>query len=318
MSHTIRCSILGADEDLPRLVQASGRSCDGGLVVLLWMPGDALLAHRGPKRETFEAWKAVNNADAPQVPTGAESPKTIARVMKHIKDEVGGPRPATLRGRWSGVLHCGDRPALELKRTWSQYGTMTLRSGPGGWTGTFERREGWFAKASVIKESGTLFENVFRALFANMMGLVQEACSAKDTRRRAAFDPDYAAAHPARPAREARDPVGRLIERWSEQERAEKPRKAEKAPKAPPAEKPPKAPKAQVASKPPKKPGPSAPPAPAAAAPAKAPKAKAPPPAPPKTSKRPRGGASKGEQYTMLFKGALRDLAKEISAEAEA
>ena len=294
-------------------------SCDAGLLVLLWMPGSALLAHRGPKNKTFEAWKAVNHSDAPQVPTGAESGTTIARVMKHIQAEVRAPQPATLRGRWTGTLICGDRPVLELKRSFSQYGTLTMRSGPSGWTGTFERREGWFTKATVDTASGANFESVFSDLFAKMMGLVKEACAAKDTRRRTAFDQEYAAKHPQREAKAQKDPVGKLIERWSTDE-PEAPA-AKKTPAKAPAAKAPAA-KAPVAKAPAAKtPAAKAPAAkaPAKPTPAKAPEkpaAKAPAKAPAEKKPRSRPAASpETRQYALVFKGALKELASELNAE---
>ena len=45
---------------------------------------------------------------------------------------------------------------------------------------------------------------------ARAMGLLGEACSVRDSRRRAALDSDYAIDHPVRPAREGKDPTERF------------------------------------------------------------------------------------------------------------
>jgi hypothetical protein len=47
------------------------------------------------------------------------------------------------------------------------------------------------------------------------MGLLGEACSMRDSRRRAAFDTSYAAEHPIKPAREGKDPTERFAPKAS-------------------------------------------------------------------------------------------------------
>jgi hypothetical protein len=47
------------------------------------------------------------------------------------------------------------------------------------------------------------------------MGLLGEACSVRDSRRRAAYDTSYAAEHPIKPAREGKDPTERFAPKAS-------------------------------------------------------------------------------------------------------
>lgn len=119
--------------------------------------------------------------------------------------------PATLWGAWTGVLSCTDgRPSMVLARKVASYGTLKLASGTDGrWTATFERAPRWFSKAAQESVSRDGLAEAIQAGMGLVVGLVSEACSFRDTRRRNAVDAEYAAVHPYRPPHEPRDPTRR-------------------------------------------------------------------------------------------------------------
>lgn len=145
-----------------------------------------------------------------------ETPISAADAVALIKSEqkkVPNAGPTTLRGRWTGYLHCeGGKPRVELKRRLATYGTLTVSSHMGaGWSWSFERTEKWFSDEGDSTGEGiaTLSEAI-EAGVLGAMSLVREACSFRDTRRRAAHDSDYAEKHPIRTPKPMKNPTERL------------------------------------------------------------------------------------------------------------
>ena len=151
--------------------------------------------------------------DAPQPPTEPMAPKAAIHLVRLAQRCIPRDGPITLRGRWSGALLWGEGPPqLELKRGLAAYGTLWVRShGPAGWSWAFERSERWFSEPT--ENGGSGLSTLAEAMQAGVLGamrLVREACSHRDTHRRAAFDPDYAKKHPVFAPPPGPDPLSPL------------------------------------------------------------------------------------------------------------
>ncbi|MCB9686024.1 MAG: hypothetical protein H6738_24500 [Alphaproteobacteria bacterium] len=146
----------------------------------------------------------------PDTPISAADAVKLVKVEQKAVPKAG---PTTLRGRWSGTLTCdAGQPRLELKRKLATYGTLWVRSDPAtGWSWTFDRSEEWFTGEEESSNTGyaTLAEAIQGGVLG-AMSLVREACSFRDTRRRAAHDPTYAEKHPIKPPKPMADPTARL------------------------------------------------------------------------------------------------------------
>lgn len=220
-----RLNILGADEDLPRLVAAYGRGC-GGEVALVLRPRDAegILIHQ-LKKQPAKVWTTERRllpgtaterdklaTDAPSQPTTDVPSADAVTMLRRLKAAPPAKGPASLRGTWRGQLLCTDGvPTVHLERKVASYGILRVHSDPAGhWHASFERDVRWFssAKRDEAPEAPTLAEAIQRGM-VQMTGLVSEACSFRDTRRRNAVDADYAVAHPPRDVKDPKDPTER-------------------------------------------------------------------------------------------------------------
>ncbi len=220
-----RLHIEGADEDVPRLLLVYGKGC-GGEVAFVLRPrdGEGLLVHQ-MKGQPAQVWVSnlaqlpegvrPSNAgklqtDGPQKPAWAVGSKEAVALVKRLKANAPKAGPATLRGTWKGTLSCVDlRPVVHLERKVASYGVLHIDSDSSGrWTALFERAEKWFstAKQERTPPYDSLGEAIQRGM-VQMTGLVSEACSFRDTRRRNAVDPSYAEAHPYKPPAERKDPT---------------------------------------------------------------------------------------------------------------
>ena len=209
-----RLNLVNAAEDVPRMVRAYGRACDGqfslflrprearGLLLLLTKQGDARM------------WRSDEaGVDAPGVPDTPIAPTAALALLKTEQRALPKAGPITLRGQWSGYLYCdGGQPRVELRRKLAAYGVLALVSSAKGWTWTIERSEKWFSEAGAETGTASTLLRAIEAGLARAMGLLGEACSQRDSHRRAAFDSAYAEVHPVRPAREGKDPTERMKE----------------------------------------------------------------------------------------------------------
>ena len=214
-----RLSMINAAEDVPRLIRAYGRACGGEFALVLRPREDRgllVLLKQPPKRskQPAEAWKwTTEQGLAPVMPTASVAP---AEAVSAAKDEQKGilkAGPITLRGQWSGYLYCdGGTPRVELRRKLATYAVLTITSTPStGWTWAVERTEKWFSAPSTDTGNAPTLLKAIETGLAGAMGLLGEACSHRDSRRRSAFDTEWAKTHPIRPAREHKNnPIDRL------------------------------------------------------------------------------------------------------------
>ena len=175
----------------------------GELVDVAFAPDDQFAHLRG----------AGVGGDAPLRPEAPIDPADAVKLVKVEQKAVPKAGPTTLRGRWTGTLSCdGGKPVVELRRKLATYGTLTVTSHlDAGWAWSFERSEKWFSDEGATTGEG--YPTLSAAIEAGVLGamaLVREACSFRDTRRRAAHDPAYAAKHPIKPPKPMRDPTERL------------------------------------------------------------------------------------------------------------
>jgi hypothetical protein len=275
-----RLSFVNAAEDVPRLVRAYGRACQGefalvlrppeqrGVLVLVrkegatfWRSGEApapdtrrrakarvqrvqdgslrLVALTGGERGV--AWvpyepqglvdgqevtmaydpddqfahvvvdRTPAHSDAPGVPASAVSAKDAVTLIKTEQKATPKPGPITIRGQWSGWLHCDSgTPRVELVRKLAAYGVLTIISTPEGWSWSVARTEKWFSKPGADTGTAPTLLKAIEGGLARAMGLLGEACSVRDSHRRAALDTAFAVEHPIKPAHEGKDPTERL------------------------------------------------------------------------------------------------------------
>ena len=170
--------------------------------------------------------RLASGGDAPAIPTAPIAGQEAVALVKAEQRGLPKAAPITLRGQWSGYLHCDGEPKVELTRKLAAYGVLRIVSSPkGGWTWTVERAEKWFSKPGADTGKADTLLGAIEAGLARAMGLLGQACSVRDSRRRAALDTAWAAEHPVKPAKEGKDPTERMKE--------PPPPKAKKA-KAPP------------------------------------------------------------------------------------
>ncbi|MEO0602008.1 MAG: hypothetical protein AAF211_11275 [Myxococcota bacterium] len=156
------------------------------------------------------------DGDVPQPPVSEELATKAVAMVRAEQLRPGPVGPRTLRGRWSGTCRFEeDGPRLTLTRTLASYGVLTVTSDPSrGWAWSFEREGSWFAPENAT--SGHGFERIADVVEAGVIGamaLVQQACAVRDTRRRAAFDPQWASLHPPRAPEPMKDPTAELAAR---------------------------------------------------------------------------------------------------------
>jgi hypothetical protein len=212
-----RLNIVGADEDVPRVMLAYGRGC-GGEVAFVMRPRDntALLVHQ-VKKAPAKVWRTDLGLAPSHAPELDAAPADAVAEIRRMKGNPPPAGPATLRGLWRGTLFCNDGvPSIRLERRVASYGTLHLGSLPDGrWTATFERAEKWFSKAKQEAATRSSLTDAITAGMGLVIGLVSEACSFRDTHRRNTVDAEAAARNPYRPPNEPRDPTDRYQGRSS-------------------------------------------------------------------------------------------------------
>lgn len=211
-----RLSFVNAAEDVPRLIRAYGRACEGEFALVMRPPEARGVLVLVTKKDGAFFWRGpsspVENGDAPARPESPIAAKDAVALVKTEQKGVPKPGPITLRGQWRGWLHCDDgQPKVELERKLATYGVLRIVSdGAKGWAWTVERTEKWFSKPGQDSGKAMTLIKAIEGGLARAMGLLGEACSVRDSRRRAALDSEYAVDRPVRPAREGKDPTERL------------------------------------------------------------------------------------------------------------
>ncbi|MES2645096.1 MAG: hypothetical protein V4850_36755 [Myxococcota bacterium] len=212
-----RLTIVGADEDVPRLLLTYGRGC-GGEVAFAMRPRDNVALHvHQVKKAPAKVWRTDLGLAPSHAPELDLPPADAVVEIKRVKAGLPPAGPATLRGKWSGFLLCDDgTPSVRLERKVAAYGTLKLASkADGRWTATFDRAGKWFTAAKQESAERTSLAEAIQAGMGLVIGLVSEACSFRDTRRRNTVDADYAAQHPYTSPKDAKDPTDRYQGRSS-------------------------------------------------------------------------------------------------------
>jgi hypothetical protein len=210
-SKKFRLSFVNAAEDVPRLIRAYGRACDGEFALVLRPPEERCVLVLVTKKDGSRFWRSTEGADGPAVPAASIAAKDAVVLVKTEQKAVPKPGPITLRGQWSGWMHCdAGVPRVELVRKLAAYGVLRIVSSSTGWTWTVERTEKWFSRPGSDEGTAPTLVKAIEAGLARAMGLLGEACSVRDSRRRAALDSTYATEHPVKPAHEGRDPTERM------------------------------------------------------------------------------------------------------------
>lgn len=211
MSEKFRLNIVGAEEDVPRVLLAYGLGC-GGELALVVRPRDntALLVHQ-IKKQPAKVWRTDLGLAPSHAPELDAAPADAVAELRRMKSNPPPVGPATLKGTWKGTLFCTNGvPSVRLERRVASYGTLHLASTPDGrWTATFERAQKWFSQAKQESLTRSALTEAITAGMGLVVGLVSEACSYRDTHRRNAVDSEFAAQYPPRPAPEVRDPTER-------------------------------------------------------------------------------------------------------------
>ena len=194
--------ITNAAEDVPRLIQGSGRTPAGGTWGFALAPhtreGVLLLA---PKSGGVVRWDAnPARGDAPFMPSKAVKDMSAAtgKLRKLAKGPTAEVTPITLNGVWKAHMVCGEKgPVVTMTRPLNNYTTVVVssawddESNKPVWAWTLKRDARWFAKKG--SESGqyrTLRGAIGQALAA-AEGVVGPACTIKETRRRGSRDAGY-------------------------------------------------------------------------------------------------------------------------------
>ncbi len=206
-----RLNIVGAEEDVPRVLLAYGKGC-GGEVAFVMRPRDntAVLVHQ-VKKEPAKVWRTDLGHAPSHAPESDTAPSDAVAEIRRMKANPPPVGPATLKGTWKGTLLCIEgTPSVQLERRVASYGTLHLKStNDGRWTASFVRAQKWF---STAKQESVTRDGLNVAIAAGMglvIGLVSEACSFRDTHRRNAVDAGFAAQYPPRVRPEPRDPTER-------------------------------------------------------------------------------------------------------------
>jgi len=207
-----RLNFVNAAEDVPRLVRAYGRACQGEFALVLRPREQRGVLVLVTKKNGAFMWRSNEGADAPAIPENPISAEDAVKLVKVEQKALPTASPITLRGQWAGTLTCADgEPVVELRRKLATYGWLRITSVPGGrWTWRVERTEKWFSEPGDDEGTAETLLSAIEAGLRGARGLLSEACSLRDSRRRAAFDSGWAEKHPIRPAKEGRNPTERL------------------------------------------------------------------------------------------------------------
>ena len=189
--------IDNAAEDVPRRIQGSGRTPNGGTWGLVLLPhnqvGTLLLA---AKDGSVRQWRQTDRSDCPQMPTDSvELDPAVAALHSLGRQRLGPRTPITLKGEWKGHMKCTEYgPVVTLRRTLNSYVELLIESTNGPrreWRWTLKRSKRWFTEGTERSGTSVALLGAIRAALASAEGVVGEACTVRDTRRRGAKDKDY-------------------------------------------------------------------------------------------------------------------------------
>jgi hypothetical protein len=199
-------------EDVPRLITGGGKACGGewGLV-LRPTEGRGVLVLAGAADVAM--WQSSETDDTVAMPKTATALKTALAELRGLRKGVPRkPGPISLRGRWKGSIVCAeDGPRVTFERKVAAYAKLTITAAPEhpGWAWTLERLERWYAQPGSVEGSAPTLRRAIEGAALALEGVIGESCTVRDTRRRGAYERDYAgkagAVTPVGPGRRGRD-----------------------------------------------------------------------------------------------------------------
>ena len=199
-------------EDVPRLITGGGKACGGewGLV-LRPTEGRGVLVLAGAANVAM--WQGSETDDTVAMPKTATVLKTALAELRGLRKGVPRkPGPISLRGRWKGSIVCAeDGPRVTFERKVAAYAKLTITAAPehSGWAWTLERLERWYAQPGAVEGSAPTLKGAIEGAALALEGVIGESCTVRDTRRRGAYERDYAgkagAVTPVGPGRRGRD-----------------------------------------------------------------------------------------------------------------
>lgn len=205
-----RLSFVNAAEDVPRLIRAYGRAC-GAEFGLVLRPAERRAALVRIAKEGTKFWRSDDTGDAPGTPASEISGKDAVTLIRTEQKALPKEGPITLRGNWSGYVLCDEgTPRVTLQRKLAAYGILRIRNADAGWEWTVDREGRWFSTPGADSGTASTLLVAIEAGLRGAMRLLGEACSVRDSHRRASMDEGYAAGHPVRPAKEGKDPTTRM------------------------------------------------------------------------------------------------------------
>lgn len=194
----LKLHIVGAEEDVPRLLLASGKAC-GGSVVFAMRPLDnqVLLVHR--MKTEVRLWQHLKGRAPTALPSQVVDTAFAVAEVKAMRQKLPAAGPGVLRGEWQGYFLCEDgKPIAFLQRKVASYGVLRIASEAGRWSVDFKTEARWFTSEKVQTGKADTLEEAITLGISLATQLVQKACLVRDTVQRAKVDYTYAAAHPAK------------------------------------------------------------------------------------------------------------------------
>ena len=208
---SFRLDMVNAAEDIPRVIRAFVKvgkvEC---ALVIRPHDGQGILVHS----QDGQAWKWMGvDSDIPQRPEEPVAPRVAIPLLRGAQASLPKQGPVTLRGMWSGKIACDrGQPKISLQRKVASYGVLHIWSDSVAkvWRWQVARTEKWFSRPGQSDGNASSLVVAIQQGLASAMGLLGEACSVRDSRRRSALDSEYAELHPIKVAREGKDPTERF------------------------------------------------------------------------------------------------------------
>ena len=188
----VRSSIEGATNTVPRLVKTYGK--EGAI--------EAAAAVNGK-----HSFGVVVDGDVKTFPRGTASTveEALAKHGEIIADPAGPPSP--YKGSWRVAFGLIDgRPLVELRRKMTAYASVLVTWDGKIWSWEVTREERWFAKGRASdKGAADSMERAIHTAVASLDKHVRDACVVQHLEKRTRHDEAWAATHPERAERAAKN-----------------------------------------------------------------------------------------------------------------
>lgn len=227
----MRLKFVNAAEDVPRRIEAAGKACEGGEVLLILLPQERICLYALGKSADFPVFLHTSEGgpDFPKVGASVPLKRAIEAVARVRARPLGGLGQVVMRGQWSGTAECTEEGALrvEMRRKVASYGVLVITcDGEGhGWNWEVQRLERFHGGAKASQGNAPALVEAIQQGYAAAVELIAESCAVRDTQRRQALDPVYAEQRPIRPAAEGKtDPVAASLKRLAKETSAQRAR----------------------------------------------------------------------------------------------